>query len=73
MSERCPECGNELDLEHDEYYRCDVCDEPQAIFCHSCYPRNERCPRCGGDLHFHEESITKKAFFNPATRGLLGF
>jgi hypothetical protein len=73
MSEKCHDCGVELDIEHDEHYRCDNCEEPRVLFCPSCHPRNERCPRCGGGLDFHEESITKKTFFNPATRGLLGF
>jgi hypothetical protein len=36
-------------------------------------PRNNRCPICGSELEYHRESTTRKAFHNPATRGLLGF
>lgn len=73
MNERCQECGHELDPEHDEYYYCPDCEDPRIVYCNWCQPRVERCPACGAGLDFHSESITRKAFFNPATRGLLGF
>lgn len=44
-----------------------------AAGCQGTAPRDKRCPVCGGDLEYHDESITRKAFHNPAARGLLGF
>lgn len=73
MSEACRACGRELDPAHDARYDCPECREPSVLFCPGCCPRPDRCPRCGAGLDYHEASITKKAFFNPATRNGLGF
>ncbi len=73
MSVACGACSRELDPGHDACWLCPDCEEPRVLFCPSCVPSSKRCPRCGADLSYRETSITKKAFFNPATRGLLGF
>ncbi len=73
MTEYCLTCKAPVDMAHDKHYYCERCDEPRIVFCPECVPRNNSCPRCGGDLEYHGESITRKAFHNPATRGLLGF
>lgn len=73
MTERCHGCEQSLDTEHDKHYACPDCADPPIVLCPSCAPRNELCPACGARLDFHDESITRKAFFNPATRGGLGF
>jgi len=73
MSIPCHACEKGLDRCHDEFYYCPVCEEPPILYCNWCEPRDERCPVCGNNLELHRESITRRAFFNPATRGLLGF
>lgn len=73
MSEYCYACKASIEPAHDKHYYCDHCDDPRVLFCPDCTPRGNRCPICGRDLEYHSESITRKAFHNPATRGLLGF
>jgi len=73
MSQACHSCARELDLSHDAHYRCPECKDLVVCFCPCCAPHEESCPMCGGRLDYHEASITKKVFFNPATRGQLGF
>lgn len=73
MSNYCCACKAPIEPEHDKHYYCGRCGDPRILFCPDCAPGNNRCPACGSDLEYHHESITKKAFHNPATRGLLGF
>ncbi len=73
MSKYCHTCKASIEPAHDNHYYCERCVDPRILFCPDCVARNNRCPQSGGELEYHRESITRKAFHNPATRGLLGF
>ncbi len=73
MTGRCASCGKSIDPAHDGHYNCPRCADAGPLYCPACRPQSGRCPLCEEKLRFKEESLTRKAFFNPATRGLLGF
>ncbi len=73
MSGYCNKCNAAIDLVHDKHYHCSRCGDTKILFCPDCTPGSNNCPGCGGGLDYHRESITRKAFHNPATRSLLGF
>jgi len=72
MKKKCTYCSKMLDTEHDSYYYC-KCDGKRKVVCKHCAMNHDKCPVCGKGLQHHSESITKKVFFNPATRNGLGF
>lgn len=72
MIKKCLHCSKKLDTEHDAHYYC-KCGSKRKVVCKHCYLSHSKCPDCSKELQFHEESITKKAYFNPATRNGLGF
>lgn len=69
---QCSRCKKKIDLSHDRYYYCNS-QKHFKIICSSCYIKVTKCPICKKKLQRHGESITKKCFFNPATRNGLGF
>jgi predicted RNA-binding Zn-ribbon protein involved in translation (DUF1610 family) len=69
----CTQCRKKLDPSHDKHWFCPSCKDPAVLLCKGCSLENPACPVCGTKLQFKDDSITKKAFLNPATRGGLGF
>lgn len=68
----CFYCKKNLNIDHDKFYHC-TSNEHTIVICKCCYNINSKCPICKKTLQFHSESITRKSFFNPATRNNLGF
>ncbi len=69
---KCTICSIKIDKDHDAYYYC-KCNAELKVTCKECVKSNDRCSICHKPLNHHSESITKKAYFNPATRNGLGF
>lgn len=79
MTRKChnyKKCNHKIDTGHDLYYYCNCTKaetgKPVRV-CRACSYCNTKCPVCGKEMHKHRESTLKKAYSNPATRGLLGF
>ncbi len=72
MTKKCLHCSKTLDTDHDAHYYCQ-CDSRRKVVCSHCFMNHSDCPDCYETLQLCEESITKKTYFNPASRSLRGF
>ena len=71
MTTKCRTCGKKIDTEHDEHYYCKT--HSTEIVCSHCYLKDHHCTVCGDILQYKDASYQNKIFFNPSTRGMLGF
>ncbi|MEA1911905.1 MAG: hypothetical protein U9N32_09575 [Spirochaetota bacterium] len=71
MVKKCRSCKKKIDTEHDEHYFCKK--HSSEITCPACYLKDHNCSICGNRLQYKDASYQKKIFFNPTSRGMLGF
>lgn len=70
MTKECARCNTKMDTDNDAHYRCKTHD---YVICEECHKRQTTCPHCGKRLTHQSDSYQKRAFDDPAGRGLLGF
>ncbi len=68
---KCYYCKKKINEDHDTHYYC-KCGATIKVVCTHCYLSHPKCLSCKKVLKHHEDSILKKAYSNPATRGGLG-